>query len=196
MLAPAVGSLKVLTGTKRLFIFQIDNAGSVAGPRGDLPSQLVPLNGVRFCYRESSIVPEFRFSSPCSFLLCIYTTTQGATLPIVSGHILDKSSTHLPVTPIDNETRCMVEYHQVSNEEVQAKLAELRQKGWTLVNIARAIGQAKRTVESWNQGTRSPANLQSVLASLDKLDKIKRVPKKKIYVKESHSEERHGNEGG
>jgi len=71
----------------------------------------------------------------------------------------------------------------MNNDKVQAKLAELQQKGWTLVNIARRIGQAKRTVESWNQGQRSPANLQSVLASLDKLDKVKRIPKKKIYAK-------------
>ncbi len=69
----------------------------------------------------------------------------------------------------------------MNNDMVQDKLAELQQRGWTLANIARRIGQAKRTVESWNQGQRSPANLQSVLASLDKLDKIKRIPKKKIY---------------
>ncbi len=71
------------------------------------------------------------------------------------------------------------------NEIVQAKLTELQEKGWTLANIAREIGQAIRTVESWNQGKRSPANLQSVLASLDKLDKIKRIPKKRIYTKGS-----------
>jgi transcriptional regulator with XRE-family HTH domain len=69
----------------------------------------------------------------------------------------------------------------MNNVQVQGKLAELLQKGWTLANIARGIGQAKGTVESWNQGKRSPANLQSVLASLDKLDQIKRIPKKKIY---------------
>jgi len=82
---------------------------------------------------------------------------------------------------IDNGTRCVVEYNRVNNDKVQSKLAELQQKGWTLANIARAIGQAKGTVESWNQGKRSPANLQSVLASLDKLDRIRRIPKKKIY---------------
>jgi len=76
----------------------------------------------------------------------------------------------------------------MNNDEVQTKLAELQQKGWTLANIGRMIGQAKRTVESWNQGKRSPANLQSVLASLDKLDKIKRIPKKRIYLKNSWTE--------
>lgn len=77
----------------------------------------------------------------------------------------------------------MVEYDQVNNETVQAKLAELQQKGWTLASIAREIGQAIRTVESWNQGKRSPANLQSVLISLDTLSKRKRIPPKKIYTK-------------
>lgn len=80
----------------------------------------------------------------------------------------------------------MVEYQQVNNDEAQAKLAELQQKGWTLANIAREIGQAIRTVESWNQGKRSPANLQSVLISLDNLAKRKRIPKKRRYNKDSN----------
>ena len=64
---------------------------------------------------------------------------------------------------------------------IRVKLAELRDKGWTLANIAREIDQAKRTVEAWNQGKRSPANLKSVLASLDTLAKRKRIPPKKVY---------------
>lgn len=68
---------------------------------------------------------------------------------------------------------------RVNNVKVRAKLTELRQKGWTLASIARELGQAIRTVESWNQGRRSPANLQPVLASLDGLLKRKRIPKKK-----------------
>jgi len=56
----------------------------------------------------------------------------------------------------------------------------------------RMIGQAIRTVESWNQGKRSPANLQSVLASLDRLLKRKRIPKKKQYNKASQGGEVEG----
>jgi transcriptional regulator with XRE-family HTH domain len=67
--------------------------------------------------------------------------------------------------------------------EIQDKLNELKTKGWTLANIARAIGQSSRAVESWNQGVRNPANLKSVLNSLDKLVQNKRIPKKKIYSK-------------
>ena len=68
---------------------------------------------------------------------------------------------------------------------IQDKLNELKAKGWTLASIARAIGQSHRTIESWNQGKRSPANLKSVLVSLDNLDKAKRIPKKKLYPKDS-----------
>ena len=91
---------------------------------------------------------------------------------------------------IDNDTHCMIYYHQMG-DDIRAKLAELQDKGWTLANIARKIGQAKRTVESWNQSKRSPGNLQSVLALLDKLSKQKRIPKKKIYLKNSRAEGRH-----
>lgn len=74
----------------------------------------------------------------------------------------------------------MIYYHQMG-DEIRAKLDELQGKGWTLANIAREIGQAKRTVESWNQDKRSPANLQSVIASLDILAKRKRIPPRKVY---------------
>lgn len=106
-------------------------------------------------------------------------------LSILFGQIFRKILEDISLILIDNSTHCMVEYQQVNNDEVQAKLAELQQKGWTLANIAREIGQAIRTVESWSQGKRSPANLQSVLISLDILAKRKRIPPKKIYAKDS-----------
>jgi transcriptional regulator with XRE-family HTH domain len=71
------------------------------------------------------------------------------------------------------------------NENVQTKLAELQEKGWTLASIARELGQATVTVESWKAGKRSPANLQPVLESLNRLIKVKRIPPKKIYAKGS-----------
>jgi len=71
----------------------------------------------------------------------------------------------------------------VMNEIVQAKLAELKEKGWTLASIARELELSPVTVESWNTGIRSPANPKSVLDSLDNLLKCKRIPKKKIYTK-------------
>lgn len=83
---------------------------------------------------------------------------------------------------IDNSLHRMVHYQEMTgNGEVQTRLALLRQKGWTFANIARNIGQATVTIESWNAGIRSPANLQSVLASLDELATRKRIPKKKAY---------------
>jgi hypothetical protein len=89
--------------------------------------------------------------------------------------------------PIDNGIHRMLIYFQMNNEEVQAKLSNLQQKGWTLANIARELNQAIVTVESWNAGKRSPANLQSVLTSLDNLIKRKRVPPQKRYQKGSRN---------
>lgn len=68
---------------------------------------------------------------------------------------------------------------------IQNKLDELKIKGWTLASIARAIGQSSRAVESWNQGLRNPANLKPVLDSLDKLSEYRRIPKRKIYIKDN-----------
>jgi hypothetical protein len=102
-------------------------------------------------------------------------------LSILFRRILKKILENISLTLIDNNIRCMVECQQMNNNEIQAKLAELQQKGWTLASISREIGQAIRTVESWNQGTRSPANLHPVLASLDGLLNRKRIPKKKQY---------------
>ena len=67
--------------------------------------------------------------------------------------------------------------------EVQIKITQLREKGWTLINIGRALSQSSVTIEAWNAGTRSPANLQSVLTSLDQLAKRKRIPKKRQSTK-------------
>jgi transcriptional regulator with XRE-family HTH domain len=77
----------------------------------------------------------------------------------------------------------MVLLYIMADEDVQAKLAELKDKGWTLANIARALELSPVTVESWNTGIRSPANHKSVLESLDQLLKRRRIPKKKVYAR-------------
>jgi len=73
--------------------------------------------------------------------------------------------------------------YKIMNKEAQAKIAILEQKGWTLANIGRALGLKPVTIESWKAGSRSPSNLQLVLASLDRLGKKNRIPPKKIYQK-------------
>jgi transcriptional regulator with XRE-family HTH domain len=73
----------------------------------------------------------------------------------------------------------------MGDAEVQARLAELKKKGWTLASIARALELSPVTVESWNTGIRSPANPKPVIESLDQLLKHRRIPKKKLYLKGS-----------
>lgn len=104
-------------------------------------------------------------------------------LSSVLGLILVKIVDNLWINPIDNSLQCMVLLYIMVDKDVQAKLAELKEKGWTLANIARALELSPVTVESWNTGIRSPANQKSVLESLDQLLKRRRIPKKKIYAK-------------
>jgi len=79
---------------------------------------------------------------------------------------------------IDNSLRCMVSC-LVVNQAVRYRLTELRLKGWTLANIARKLELSPVTIESWSAGTRSPANPKSVLESLERLAKLKRIPKRR-----------------
>jgi hypothetical protein len=184
MLARQSSLLKVGAGAERLAVVKAHDISPVARLGGDFPAQFVLLNLACVGYHQPSLFSLVHFNTPYfNPLFCIYNSTHCVSLSILFGGILMNFLKIVFLNHIDNATHCVVYSHQVNNDEVQAKLAELQQKGWTLANIARRIGQAKRTVESWNQGQRSPANLQSVLASLDKLDKVKRIPKKKIYIK-------------
>ena len=63
--------------------------------------------------------------------------------------------------------------------EVQRKLADLEEKGWTLVAIAYEVGVTYNAVQKWKSGDRRPTNAKLVLQSLDALYKRKRVPKKR-----------------
>ena len=65
--------------------------------------------------------------------------------------------------------------------EVQAKLAELQEKGWTLAAIADELGVAHNTVEKWKAGDRAPRGQKMVMASLDNLLRWRSVPKKRRY---------------
>ena len=63
--------------------------------------------------------------------------------------------------------------------ELQAKLGELRDKGWTLAAIADEVGAARRTVDRWYGGELYPRNAKSVLVVLSQLAARKRVPPKR-----------------
>lgn len=181
MLALFMGSLKVLTSAKWFTIVHTNDISPVTRLGGDLPSQLVPLDCIRFRYCQSSFFPKFHFTSPIPFLFCIYNSIHCMAVSILLGLILREILANISLKCIDNSLRCMVLWWIV-NDNVQAKLAELQEKGWTLANIARALKLSPVTVESWNQGKRSPANLHSVLAQLDQLAKRKRIPKQRRYI--------------
>ena len=59
----------------------------------------------------------------------------------------------------------------------------LRAKGWTWAAIADELEVTKNAVEKWNAGDRTPANRKSTSEHLERLLKVKRVPKKRRYAK-------------
>lgn len=65
--------------------------------------------------------------------------------------------------------------------DMQAKLAELVEKGWTLAAIADELEISRNAVEKWKAGDRYPRNAKAVLIVLDQLSKRKRIPKRKRY---------------
>lgn len=69
-------------------------------------------------------------------------------------------------------------------KEVQTKIAELQQRGWTLAALADELGVTKNAVEKWKAGDRQPSNLKAVSALLDGIERRKRIPKKRRYTKE------------
>jgi len=65
--------------------------------------------------------------------------------------------------------------------EVQTKIAQLQEKGWTLAAIADELEVTVNAVEKWKARDREPRNAKAVLMLLDRLLERKRIPKQKRY---------------
>jgi transcriptional regulator with XRE-family HTH domain len=68
--------------------------------------------------------------------------------------------------------------------DVQSRIAELEEKGWSLPRIAEELKVAHVTVEKWKAGDRYPTLDKLVIDALDKLIERRRIPKKRRYQKE------------
>jgi orotate phosphoribosyltransferase-like protein len=66
--------------------------------------------------------------------------------------------------------------------EIQTKLAELQEKGWTLAAIADELEVTVNAVEKWKAGDRQPQNAKAVLMLLNQLLEKKRIPKQRRYI--------------
>ena len=71
-------------------------------------------------------------------------------------------------------------YYPIMNE-VQKRIAVLRELGWTLAAIADELEVTVNAVEKWQAGHRVPSNLRSTLEHLDRLAKRRRIPKRRRY---------------
>ena len=62
---------------------------------------------------------------------------------------------------------------------VQEKLLELKDRGWTMAAIADELDVSYMSVFRWQKGIRNADNSRSVLHMLDTLMKRKRIPKQR-----------------
>ncbi len=76
------------------------------------------------------------------------------------------------------------------NNEIQPRISQLVEKGWTLAAIADELGVTSDTVEFWRAGKRQPTNIRGVLLMLDKVSEKKRIPKRKRYAVGSRKKEK------
>ena len=65
--------------------------------------------------------------------------------------------------------------------DIQIKIKELQEKGWTLAALADELGVTVNAVEKWKSGDRYPSNAKAVLIVLEQLSERKRIPKKRRY---------------
>ena len=62
--------------------------------------------------------------------------------------------------------------------EIQTRLLELKDKGWTMAAISDELGVTHMTVYRWQKGMRKAENSRSVLHMLDTLMERRKVPKR------------------
>lgn len=84
----------------------------------------------------------------------------------------------------------MVDYPQMREKnEVQKRIAQLEDKGWTLASIGRELDVTEDAVGKWKRDERYPRTEKLVLDALDQLMK-KKPPKKRRYLKGELSHEK------
>jgi len=74
--------------------------------------------------------------------------------------------------------------------DIQSRIAQLQNKGWTLAALADELDVTTNAIEKWKSGDRNPNNTKAVLMLLDQLVRRKRIPKKRRYQKSSNDRER------
>src|SRR6266850_248094 len=67
--------------------------------------------------------------------------------------------------------------------DIQEKLVQLQEKGWTLAALADELDVTVNAVEKWKAGDRYPSKAKLVLNALDGLARRRRIPKQRRYAK-------------
>ncbi len=74
-------------------------------------------------------------------------------------------------------------WYDISMNDVQSRIIQLQEKGWTLAAMADELGVTTNAVEKWKAGDRQPANAKITLVMLDRLARRKLPPIKRRCAK-------------
>jgi len=183
--------LEVGAGAKRRAVVEVDDIATIARLGRHFPAQLVLFYLGGCCYYQPSFLSSVHFGLPRLSLFCAYNSTHCVILSIHFGTILGQFQ-KIASFAIDSSILCVLLYPIMNG--IQAKIAQLEERGWTLAAIADSseLGVHRNTVGLWKAGKRYPRPEQPILDALNRLLKHNRIPKKRRYAKGS----RGGNKNG
>jgi hypothetical protein len=173
--------LEVGAGAERRPVVEVDDITAIARLGRHFPAQLVLFYLTCVGYYHPSFYSCVHLGLPYLSLFYAYYTIQCIALSRGKPPICKNSLVYSLLT-----SPYRVWYNpNMGNEqpnEVQTRLAQLQEKGWTLAALADELEITTNAVEKWKAGDRTPSNLKATLAFLDKLLERKRIPKRRRYA--------------
>jgi hypothetical protein len=187
VLARQLPFLKVGAGAKRLAVVKINYVASIARLGGNFPAQPVFLNPACVGYYQPSLYSLVHFNTPYyNPLFYAYYTIHCIVLSIVFMLTFKKFVCLSILT-----SPYIVWYNILMSDalnDIQARIALLQEKGWTLAALADELEVTPNAIEKWKAGDRYPRLEKPVVDALDQLLKRKRIPKKRRYTKVSRQQ--------
>jgi hypothetical protein len=179
--------LKVGAGAERLSVVKVYDISPVARLGGHFPAQLVFLYLACVGYYKPSFLSCVHFNHSILSLLCAYYTIQCIHLSRGKPPICENSFVYsLLTSPYTVWYNPDMENEQLN--DIQTRIAQLQEKGWTLAAIADELEVTPNAVEKWKAGDRNPSNQKATLMFLDKLLERKRIPKRRRYINTNNTE--------
>ena len=85
-----------------------------------------------------------------------------------------------PYTDIKLTPPYVIRYSHEMND-MQRKIADIQEKGWTLAALADELEISLSALEKWKAGATYPRNSKAVMLLLERIEHRNRIPKQRRY---------------